>query len=221
VGYLEGTLGKRKIDADVALKDIRAGMTDAELMAKYRLSAKGLQSLFNKLLLAGLIELEELDIRMPTFMGTMFVSQIVKPSEADLREIGSFEEDELSSEIKLTTVMQDIRSGATDSVLMDKYHLSARGLQSLLEHLVFSGIMKQVEVDQRISTVDSTVDVHGLRERFRGSVSTPTPEKKPATRWECPACGRSQEKEMAECPVCGVIISKYLEKLEKERESKG
>lgn len=214
-------MGKRKIDADVALKDIRAGMTDAELMAKYRLSAKGLQSLFNKLLLAGLIELEELDIRMPTFMGTMFVSQIVRQSgEDDLRDVGNSMDDQLSSEIKMTTVMKDIRSGAADSDLMDKYHLSARGLQSLLEHLVFSGIMKQVEVDQRISTVDSTVDVHGLRDRFRGSSSVPAPEKKRARRWECPACGRSQETEMDECPVCGVIVAKYLEKLEKERESK-
>ncbi len=191
-------------------------MTDAELMAKYRLSAKGLQSLFNKLLLAGLIELEELDLRMPTFMGTMFVSQIVSPSGThDLKDDSESTQAETSTEIKLTTVMKDMRSGATDSDLMEKYHLSARGLQSLLEHLVFSGIMKQIEVDQRLSSSDSTVDVHGLRERFREKSAA---EKQPVARWECPACGRPQESEMDECPVCGVIVSKYKEKLEKERE---
>ncbi len=211
---------RRRIDADVALKDIRSGMTDAELMAKYRLSAKGLQSLFNKLLLAGLIEIEELDLRMPTFMGTMFVSQIVYPPAADGKsDVGDSTAGNPPSEMKLTTVMKDIRLGATDSELMEKYHLSARGLQSLLEHLVFSGIIKQVEVDQRLTSVDSTVDVNGLRKRFTAKCSDHATRKPHAHRRQCPACGRPQEAEMDECPACGVIMSKYKDKAEREHES--
>lgn len=213
----EGTVSKRKIDADVALMDIRAGMTDAELMAKYRLSAKGLQSLFNKLLLAGLIELEELDLRMPTFMGTIFTSQLIKQADiAEVTEQLGKEDDASAQQIRLTTVMKDIRSGNTDSELMEKYSLSARGLQSLLEHLVFSGLMKQVEVDQRISPMDSTVDVHGLKRRLRKESPVSPPHAGVKDVWQCPACGRSQPVEMPECPVCGVIVSKYKEKLQKQ-----
>ena len=211
-------MSKRKIDASVALQDIRNGMTEAELMAKYRLSAKGLQSLFNKLLLAGLIELEELDLRMPTFMGTMFVSQVVDQPDTPiaLSADRSGAEDEAGQEIQLTSVMKDIRSGSTDADLMTKYHLSARGLQSLLEHLVFSGLIKQFEVDQRISSLDSTVDVHGLKKRLRDKPPPVMPLVEVRDVWKCPACGRPQPMEMAECPVCGVIVAKYREKLKNE-----
>jgi len=40
---------KRSIKAKEVVPDIRAGMTDSELMAKYKLSIKGLQSMFRKL----------------------------------------------------------------------------------------------------------------------------------------------------------------------------
>lgn len=210
-------MGKRRIDADVALKDIRAGMIDADLMAKYRLSASGLQSLFNKLLLAGLIELKELDLRMPTFMGTMFVSQLIQPlDDTEKQSSGKPPQEKSSPPIKLTTVMKDIRSGATDSELMGKYHLSAKGLQSLLEHLVFSGLMKQIDVHQRSVSLDSTVDVHGLKERLRGKSAKSSSTEWEEAPWYCPACGKPQAHEMDECPVCGVIISKYMAKLDKD-----
>jgi uncharacterized protein (DUF433 family) len=44
---------KVKVEAKEVLTDIRSGMTDAELMEKYGLSARGLKSLFNKLVLSG------------------------------------------------------------------------------------------------------------------------------------------------------------------------
>ena len=43
-------MAKVKIDAKTALEDIRAGMSDSALMDKHKLSAMGLQSLFDKLL---------------------------------------------------------------------------------------------------------------------------------------------------------------------------
>ncbi len=54
---------KARIEADQALKDIHAGMSDSELMQKYNVSAKGLQSLFRKLLAASLISRRELAAR--------------------------------------------------------------------------------------------------------------------------------------------------------------
>ena len=56
---------KRVIDAGEALKCIRSGMSDVEIMAKFNISTKGLQSLFNKMLGAGIINQADLDNRTP------------------------------------------------------------------------------------------------------------------------------------------------------------
>ena len=45
----------RQLSAKEVLKDIRAGMDDAALREKYKLSDKGLRSLFNKLVETGLL----------------------------------------------------------------------------------------------------------------------------------------------------------------------
>ncbi|MFZ5868267.1 MAG: CPBP family intramembrane glutamic endopeptidase [Thermodesulfobacteriota bacterium] len=54
---------KVTIKAHEALADIRAHMTDAALMEKYGISERGLQSLFGKLVAAGLLAQAELDNR--------------------------------------------------------------------------------------------------------------------------------------------------------------
>lgn len=59
-------MSKREIHAKEIMKDLKLGATDDELMDKYRLTTKGLKSLFTKLLKAKLISKEEFDWR-PTF----------------------------------------------------------------------------------------------------------------------------------------------------------
>lgn len=54
---------KPVIKAKEAARSIRAGMSDAQLMKRYNISARGLESLFRKLAAAGLITEEELDAR--------------------------------------------------------------------------------------------------------------------------------------------------------------
>ena len=49
---------KRQIRAKVILADLRAGLSDHELMEKHRISEKGLRSILKKLLTAGLISKE-------------------------------------------------------------------------------------------------------------------------------------------------------------------
>jgi hypothetical protein len=51
---------KRIIQAGDIVKDVRAGMTDADLMAKYGLSAKGLESAFTKLLNSRILTVGEI-----------------------------------------------------------------------------------------------------------------------------------------------------------------
>ena len=51
---------KRKISGKEFIRDIRAGMTDSQLMENYSLSLKGLQKVFQKLVDSGSMRMEEL-----------------------------------------------------------------------------------------------------------------------------------------------------------------
>ena len=62
---------KTEIRAKAALHDIRAGLDDFELMEKYKLTDKGLQSLFRKLIGAGLLSPAELDDRQSPLVSTI------------------------------------------------------------------------------------------------------------------------------------------------------
>jgi len=73
-------MAKVKIDARDVLKDIRDGLDDTALMTKYRLSGTGLQSLFSKLIEAGLLKRTDLDKRMPNFEKTVELTMVKCPS---------------------------------------------------------------------------------------------------------------------------------------------
>jgi hypothetical protein len=78
-------------------------------------------------------------------------------------------------------VLEDIRLGKNDSNLMQKYNLSAQGLQSVFRKLLRAGLITQKELDDRIPASEQTVDI-GL--------------------FVCPACGNIQGKEWVTCPRC-------------------
>jgi hypothetical protein len=84
-------MGKKKIDAKTALVDIRSGMPDDELMSKYGISSSGLQSLFHKLMRAGLITQRELDDRFPLSDRTVTVS-LYKCPGCGLPQFEAFDE---------------------------------------------------------------------------------------------------------------------------------
>ncbi|MBI4962364.1 MAG: PilZ domain-containing protein [Desulfomonile tiedjei] len=67
---------KRQIKAKDIINDIRRGMTDSELMEKFRLSIKGLQSVFRKLEAVKAIKPSELYGRFPGFDDTIDVDQL-------------------------------------------------------------------------------------------------------------------------------------------------
>ncbi|MEW6347707.1 MAG: ankyrin repeat domain-containing protein [Thermodesulfobacteriota bacterium] len=180
------------IDVKDALHDIRMGMDDAELMQKYRLSAKGLQSLFTKLLGLGVISQYELG-RGPV------------------------------PEIKAKDAVRDIRSGMDDFALMDKYRLSAKGLQSLFDQLLAAGLLNQGDLDLRMPLSEKTVDISPSHAEELDDESLPnaTGPSKPAEKeseaagdltinlkWECPSCGIYQNKPHAVCPVCRAVVQK-------------
>jgi hypothetical protein len=128
---------KPVINAKEAVQHIRCGMSDEELMKEYVISARGLESLFNKLVKAGEIEQSELDRRQLRFQRSHIVSLAGLPT----------------LEPRVAVIDPDdaviaIRAGLSDELLMAEYNLSARGLASLFRNLIEEGHITEAELDR-------------------------------------------------------------------------
>ncbi len=66
-------MSKRTINAKQAVRDIRLGLSDSEMMEKYELSSRGLQSLFEKLIEEGLVDSRDVEERVPLHSRTVAV----------------------------------------------------------------------------------------------------------------------------------------------------
>ena len=84
-------MAKRKIDGGELVKDIRARMTDLELMQKYRLSPRGLDSALKKLVELKAITQAEYDWRPADYDDTAAITQL--PSLDDLDDLDDYDED--------------------------------------------------------------------------------------------------------------------------------
>ncbi|MBI4961677.1 MAG: hypothetical protein HY913_00220 [Desulfomonile tiedjei] len=89
--------------------------------------------------------------------------------------------------IRVKEVLEDIRAGTPDRALREKYKLSEKGLDSLLNKLVAAGVLTQAELEERTAGAPGTLHM----------------------AWKCPACGFAQTREYNECPECGVIVKKF------------
>lgn len=132
---------KPKIKARDVINDIRSGMTDSGLMEKYGLSAKGLQSLFLKLI----------DIKAVT--------------QAEIEQRNSAYQKSVSVQpIDGNDLINDVRSGMTDSELMEKYSLSSEGLRFALQTLTDTKVISIEEVYGKNPLQSDTVSVGNDRE---------------------------------------------------------
>ena len=154
-------MAKRRISAKGVISDLRSGMDNAALMKKYRLSPSGLQSVYDKLLSSGAIDLSEVRDRMPGKWGTIPIRE-----ETVLRLINVQE------------AARDIRSGLDDGSMMRKHRLSFKGLQDLFGKLVDMGAIRQLDIDERrfnsldrVSLDDDTVDLSTVIDQMFGSHS--------------------------------------------------
>jgi uncharacterized protein (DUF433 family) len=134
-------LPKPRIKARDAVNDIRGGMTDVDLMEKYGLSEKGLQSLFLKLLDIKAMTQTELDQRSAAYQNIASV----QPIDGN-------------------DMTKDIRSGMTDSDLMEKYGLSSEALQFALQTLTDTKVITVEEVYGANPLQFDTVSVGNDRE---------------------------------------------------------
>jgi hypothetical protein len=149
---------KKKISARAAVADIRSGMGDTALRNKYGLSVDGLQSLFDKLLKDGFLDLGELRSRLSGFMGS-----VVIPETDIFIEKGGVKNQPFKSKsartINVQEAARDIRSGMDESELADKYRLTLKGLTSLYDKLLSLGVITQMDVDRRrLGMEEDTID---------------------------------------------------------------
>lgn len=174
---------KPVVDAKEVLDDIRSGMSDAGLMAKYRLSPIGLDLLIRELMALGAIRqvsAKDLlrDIRSGKTNDELMEKYELSPQALtklfnEMMDAGIvfFKHREQAREkkrINVRDIEADIRSGATESQLMNKYGLSSRGLQSAFWKLVDSGIVTWDELLRVYPEIDDSVTLQRVRSWTRG-----------------------------------------------------
>jgi len=120
------------------VNDIRLGISDVAMMQKYGVSARGLERLFKKLIDAGAIEQFELEQRMRSTQRSHAVDLVTSPFP-----------DARKTRINPGDAVPCIRSGMSDTELMDRYDISARGLDSLFRKLVDAGEIDSSELESR------------------------------------------------------------------------
>jgi hypothetical protein len=132
---------KPRIKASDAANDIRSGMADSEMMEKYGLSAKGLHSLFLKLLEVKAITQSELNRRRANYHDTTIIGHMDSGSMAE-----------------------DVRSGMSDSELMNKYSLSSEGLRRAFQTLLNAKLIAPDDLYGSSPAMHDTVFVENRRE---------------------------------------------------------
>lgn len=170
---------KRKLDAQQVIDDIQEGMDDHGLMQKYNLSAKGLSSLFQKLVNAGALEPPEHSQRTRPAINA-------KDAVEDIR--AGMDDSALMRKYRVTAKgLQDLFRQLTDAGLIDDVEIDRR--MSLFD-----------------STVDVTqiIEQMGFGATAPTEKEMDVPRRCPACRsrltmvlldspYECPFCGSRVE----------------------------
>lgn len=164
---------KSRVSAKQALTDIRAGMSDARLMEKYDLSYKGLESLFNKLVKAGLLDESELRRRQSRSESTAAEASPQPATDLPKPKPRPSAPAELPDWVR--AVAQDLKSGLHDNEIMRRHNLSPSRLKEVSEKLVAAGYLNQADLEER------------------------APKK---TKF-CPWCGQEMPRSDAKCKACG------------------
>jgi len=149
---------RKKISAKEAVADIRSGMGDAALMKKYGLTPSGLQSLYDKLVNTGFIDLGEMQSRISGFMGTVVIPESYLHEKKN-DPAAQQEKRKPGRTINAQEAARDIRLGMGDAGLTEKYQLSPKGLASLYNKLIALGMLTRTDCDRRLSDNDNTIDL--------------------------------------------------------------
>ncbi len=219
---------KPVVSASKALADIRSGLSDTQIMAKYSLSGKGLNSLLTKLVAMNLISQEELDNR-------------------------NNDTSKKQAQISAKTLVSEIKNGMSDIDLMTKYDLSPQRLNSVFAKLMKAGYIMQEDLAGRQGparlegTIDLSIESASAVDPERSSDTNTTRRAPKKTRqqsfelpepildesalqpeyqqkvhldqsvhktmkYTCPSCGLHHKTEFRICPQCGVTKERPLKR---------
>jgi len=135
-------MAKQKVSAKEVTRDIRSGMSNADLMEKYQLSAKGLSSLFKKLVNLRVLAAEELRGRATSAKETADPG----PSRsAGSRVPAPSPQPGLSPLEK--AIVKELKEGVHRTELMRRHEISPGRLKEILEQLVAFGYLSEEEVE--------------------------------------------------------------------------
>lgn len=160
---------KMQISSRQAVEAIRSGMSDLALMEKFALSARGLQKLFKKLVAAGELEQLEVHARLLASQQSHVVDLIIsRPVQTK------------KARIEADKALEDIRAGVSDGELMQKYNISAKGLESLFRKLLAASLISRRELSARRNS-PRYAGTASAKERDRASENA-VPLEEPAIR---------------------------------------
>ncbi len=135
-------MSKQKVSAKAIVTDIRSGISDEDLKAKYNLTPRGLESLFAKLIEKNLLTGAEISGRGRVQSKTGETDRL--PS-SPLPPTGT---PEPGIDPKLAEEVADqVRRGTHKNELMVKFGLSPSQLQNLMEELVRLGYLSAEELE--------------------------------------------------------------------------
>lgn len=176
-------MDKTIIDAREVLQDIRSGIDDSALMKKYRLSAKGLQSLFDKLSNAGLIKQISPKTMIRDIRSGMSQDELMQKHKLssrglervlkDLQDFGllslALQSKPKRSKITIAIpkIVNDLRAGMSELALMEKYDLSAAALRHAFDKLLKSGSIGSELLAHLSPEADDTAKIIGTRNHVR------------------------------------------------------
>lgn len=148
------TARKRIVDGAEVLSLVRSGATNAELMRKYQLSPKGLQSLFTKLLGLGLVSQQEWDRRLPELNAIATQENFKLPGAETIA-------------LDLIEVVAELESGADRTILKQKYSLTNHEMDQLFAKIIEENLVTRMDLDRLLSR---PLRPFQIRNRFTGNV---------------------------------------------------
>lgn len=125
---------RKKIKPSQFVADVRGGFSDAELMAKYQISARGLQTLFSKLAARGILNPQNINGRS-----------------------ASQNKNKRTKRINVRELAEDIQLGLDDNNLMLKYDLNQEQLSLVLKKLLDTKLLSEAELYNRLIKADTLV----------------------------------------------------------------
>lgn len=183
-------MGKRKINAKELVEDLKSGLAQKDLLAKYNVSGDGLKTLLKKLMDAGMLTQDDLRARKQAQAGRKASTgqSNPPPARAAVPQTQTPQEPTPQTVDKETAlaIAEQIKQGDHDNSIMSKFELTPGKLKAIKQELSELGYLPKPESE-------SVVSGH-------------------APRLVCPSCGVDADPGDQTCVYCGAAIDRPPER---------